>query len=304
MKKEAIYDWARLRNYNPPAAITALASDDTMTGYGRHMFYINHPAVETKAAFNQDCPNNGGEQTIILGCYRTHQMGIYLYSVSDPKFDGVEEVTAAHEMLHAAYERLGQSDKNYVNGLLMDYYRHGLHDKRLLDTVASYQKTEPNAVVDEMHSIFGTEVPNLPPKLEDYYHKYFKDRSQVTAFAAKYQSVFTARKLEAQQLLTQIHFDEQQLVNLKNQIDSMEHNLEVERQNLEPERHSGTDAATYNAQVSAYNQQVSVYRGLVASYNQLIIEHNDLVNQYNAINVQTSQLLQELNSRAPTITTQ
>ena len=35
----------------------------------------------------------------------------YIYNVNDERLNGLKEVTAAHEMLHAAYERLPESDK-------------------------------------------------------------------------------------------------------------------------------------------------------------------------------------------------
>src|SRR5690242_18939791 len=76
----AIYDWYRLRNYSPPAAVISLASQDTMTSYGKHLFYINQPQIiQSVSGFSQSCSEN--EQTIVLGCYHPGEAGIFIYDV-------------------------------------------------------------------------------------------------------------------------------------------------------------------------------------------------------------------------------
>ncbi len=101
-KRDAIYDWWRLHDYAPPAAAVQFADDTTMTAKARTLFYINHPKLEQSVAFNGECPNNS-EKAIVLGCYHPNQNGIFLFMVNDKTLSGVEQVTAAHEMLHAAY---------------------------------------------------------------------------------------------------------------------------------------------------------------------------------------------------------
>ena len=71
----------------------------------------------------------------MLGCYHSNQDGIFLYNVQDARLAGVQQVTAAHEMLHAAYDRLSTKDKNYVDGLLMDYLQERPQDQRIIDTM-------------------------------------------------------------------------------------------------------------------------------------------------------------------------
>jgi hypothetical protein len=112
--RQNIIDWWRLWNYQAPAAIAQLATQDTMTAYARRIFYVNNAALDSKTVFSKQCPNNGGEQTIVLGCYHSNQAGIFLLGVTDPRLNGVEQVTAAHEMLHVA-EKQGRL---YAAGLL------------------------------------------------------------------------------------------------------------------------------------------------------------------------------------------
>lgn len=304
LNRVAIYDWWRLHDYQPSQKVMQLATADTMTDYAKHMFYINRPSILDKAAFNRSCPNDGGEQTIILGCYHDKQTGIFMYSVSDPKLDGVEQVTAAHETLHAVYERLSSKDRAYVDGLLQDYYKNGLKDKRVKETIKSYRKTEPDDVVNEMHSVFGTEVANLPPALEQYYAKYFQDRHKITGFAQRYQQTFVNNQNLGNSYLTQIKDLQQQLRTLKDQIDKEESSLQAESNQLESERRNTTDPGAFNAKVNAYNAEVQSYKNLIVSYNSLIDKHNDLVEKYKNLTTETNQLIQELDSRSSSVSSQ
>ncbi len=298
LNRQNLFDWFALRNYHAPTVVMQLATQDTMTAYGRKIFYVNHPKLDDRATFTSVCPNNGGEHTIVLGCYHGDQGGIFLLTVSDPLLNGVEQVTAAHEMLHAAYDRLSSKDRQHVDAMLMDYYNHDLHDQRLLDTIAAYKKSEPNDVVNEMHSVFGTEVANLPVGLEDYYKRYFTSRQQVAAYAAQYQAEFTSRQAVVKQ-------DDAQLANLKSEIDSTQADLKAklvvimsEQQTLQSERSSG-DIQAYNAGVPGYNRLVDQYNAEVHSLQLLIDQYNALVSARNAIALQEQQLNNELTGATP-----
>jgi hypothetical protein len=297
--EQNILDWWALRNYSAPAVVSQLATQDTMTAYARKIYYVNHPAIDLKSAFNVHCPNDGGEQTIVLGCYHSNQAGIFLLCVNDPRLNGVEQVTAAHEMLHAAYDRLSSSEKNKVDAMLLNYYNHDLHDPRIISTIAAYKRTEPNNVVNEMHSVFGTEIADLPSGLEQYYTRYFTDREKIAAYAAQYQAAFTSRQ-------TAVTTDDNQLNNLKSQIDSSESNLKTmqasidsQQSQLITERNSNINA--YNADVPAYNQQVDVYNNQVTYTQNLIAEYNNLVTSRNSIAFQEDQLIGDLTGNDSTL---
>ncbi len=298
-QRQALYDWWRLRNYTAPANVVALADATSMTAKARHNFYVNHPQVEDKAAFNAHCPANGGEQTIVLGCYIPPQRGIFVYAVDDPQLKGVQEVTAAHEMLHSAYDRLSVKDRTHVDSLLQDFYDHQLHDQRIIDTLNSYKKTEPDDLLNEMHSIFGTEINELPKDLAQYYNQYFIDRGKVLGLAAQYQQAFTSRQ-------AQITSYDAQLKLLKAQIDANQASLTNQSKDLDARRTqlnqllaSGSTAA-YNAQVESFNAQINSYNALIGQTKAQVAEYNDIVNKRNAVAVETRNLSQELNSHLQT----
>lgn len=294
-QRQAIYDYTRLYNYQAPAEVAALAEATTMTDEGRHLFYINHPQLQDKAAFNQSCPNNGGEQTIVLGCYQSPQAGIYLFKVTDPQLNGVEEVTAAHEMLHGAYDRLGSKERQRIDKLLQDYFAT-VQDERLKTIFEAYKKTEPNDIPNEMHSILGTEVASLPAELEVYYQRYFKDRQKVVAYAAQYQGAFTRRK----ELIAQY---DARLQELKQQIEAGQSSLESQSTAISNRRQelnrllAANDSAAYNAQVDSFNSLVQAYNAALSVAKAQINEYNTLVEKRNAVAIETQNLTEQLNSR-------
>lgn len=295
---EALEDWWKLRGYVPSSSIVKLANEDTMTDKARHLFYINHPQlVDDKSQLRQFCPQN--EQTIVLGCYRAVQGGIAIFDVTDQRLSGVEEVTAAHEMLHAAYDRLDKKDKDYVNGLLNDYYMHSLGDNRIAKTIQAYQMSEPNDVVNEMHSIFGTEIASLPVALENYYKKYFNDRSQVTNFSSSYQSVFTQNQQQLDSLKKQIDSTKDQLVANKEEIENEEDSLQTESQRMRSLLSDG-NTEEYNQAVGPYNARVNNLRALINSYNSRVERLNNMIEQYNNLAYNQESLYQSLDTRVQT----
>ena len=293
--QQRLVDYSRLHNYTAPPEVATIATQDTLTPYARKVFYVNHPLIEQKSAFTQSCPDATREQTIVLGCYHGGQSGIYLLNVTDSRLDGVKQVTAAHEMLHAAYDRLSVSDRNNLNAMLNDFYKNKLTDKRILTTIDAYKKSEPNDVVNEMHSIFGTEVAQLPAPLEQYYTKYFTNRNAVTSFSDQYQSEFTMRQAA-------VASADARLAQLKDQIDAARSDLDNKQTEITAKQQSltalrnGNNIAAYNAGVGPYNDLVNAYNAEVQQVRSLIAQYNELVATRNATAVEEDQLVKSLSA--------
>ncbi|HVX48415.1 MAG TPA: hypothetical protein VHA05_03605 [Candidatus Saccharimonadales bacterium] len=293
--RQPLNDWWRLRGYRPPSDISRLADQDTMTPYARRLFYLNNPQlVSSVTSFRKDCPEN--EDAIVLGCYHPGENGIYIYNVKTPDLQGVAQVTAAHEDLHAIYERLSDKDRQHVDSLLQNYYQHGLTNQRVKDEISLYKKTEPNSVLDEMHSTFGTEVDNLPPALETYYKQYFSNRAGIVALSDRYEEAFTDRQ-------AQISQDDQRLAAMKEQIDSQQAALQSQLQKLnDTQDHlkallDAGQTEEYNAGVPDYNSQVQSYNGSVAALRSSIASYNQLVKARNVIAQQLTDLDKALDTR-------
>ena len=284
VNRQSLIDWWRLRGYTPPSSVVSLANEDTMAPYTRHLFYLNRPQLlPTVTSFRVHCPEN--LNTIVLGCYHPDQDGIFIYNVADPTLAGVQQVTAAHEVLHAVYARLSTQARTNLDTELTDYYQHGLNDSLVKAEVKLYQQTEPNDVMDEMSCTFGTEVANLPPNLEAYYRQYFSNRTVIVAYEQKYETAFSAREAQIKQYDSQLSQMKSQISSLQSQLTAAHANLNTQLANLASLRSSGNVAAynagvpTYNSLIDSYNANVQMISKLVSQYNQLVATRNQLAGQ-------------------------
>lgn len=295
MQRDAIADWWKLRDYTPPANIVRLADDATMTDLGKHLFYVNHPVLEDKKAFNDHCSDHS-EETAVLGCFHGDRQGIYLYAVTDNRLEGVRQVTAAHEMLHQAYERLAGNERERIGKLLQDFYDNGLKEEDVKAKIDSYKKDNNADLTNEMHSIFGSEVRDLPAELESYYKQYFTNRLKVVAFGEAYQSEFTRRVELVEQY-------DAQLADLKAKINTNRSDLSAKLAYLDSKEKevnqdlSNQDQAKYQADVRAYNQMVEAYNTQLAQTRRLISSYNDIVEKRNDLAIQEKQLQEAIDSR-------
>lgn len=293
---QSIFDWWRLRNYQPPARISALAQNTTMTDKARRLFYVYRPSLADKSTFAQHCQSY--EQSIVLGCY-SQINGIYIYDVPDERLKGVHEVTAAHEMLHAAYDRLSTKEKHRIDALTAQAFAN-VNNERIKNAVDSYRQRSSDIVPNELHSIMATEVLTLPPELETYYQQYFKDRSHVVNYSETYEAVFSERKQKV------ADFDAR-LVDLRAEIDAAEKALTSQEAALNQERSridgllAANQYSQYNAAVGPFNKKVQTYNALISSTESKIDQYNMLVQERNAIAVEEQDLMQALDSRIKTI---
>lgn len=294
LQRQGIYDWFRLRGYTPSAEIAQMATDTTMTDGAKHMYYVNHPELKDRSNFSTFC-DVSTEQTVVLGCYKSGQQGIYLLRVTNAELAGIQQVTAAHEMLHAVYERLSSDERKRVDGLLQDYYQNQLSDQTIKETIDAYKTTEPDDLINEMHSIFATQIADLPDELEEYYKQYFADRQKVVQYYDAYRQAFQSRQEQIKQYDTQLD-------SLKKQIDELEALVKVQQAELDSrratlERHqSNGNAEAYNAGVDGFNALVVRYNGNVSKLQSLITQHNQLVETRNGIAFEERQLVESLQS--------
>ena len=274
-QRRNISDWYKLSNYNAPSSISSLATQDTFTPYAKKLFYINQPVLISGAEFRNKCPNSDPTSSEILGCYHPIMNGIYLYIVNEPTLNGVEQVTAAHEMLHAAWARLGSADKEKLTKELNDFYNNDLTDPTVKKEIAIYQKTEPGFVADEMNSTFSTECASLTPSLENYYKSLFVNRQAVVSFSNGYKQVFKNYQ-------NQIKSDDAQLNSLKITINNNISNITSQLSSIKALR-AQMDNLLSSGSIDKYNQDVLVYNQQIQGYNSLISQTQSLISQYNSL---------------------
>jgi uncharacterized protein YdcH (DUF465 family) len=283
-----ITDSIELARYTPPKAVAELAQQTKMNDNGRRTFYLNKPTIEAKKVGLNFCKKNGAEKTVILGCYVSNK-GIFIQEVTDPRLAGVMQVTAAHEMLHAVYHQLSESEKTQLNKELHQVYDN-LQNTRIKKLLEIYKNQDPTVVDSELHSILGTEVSTLSPALEKHYANYFADRATVVAYAQKYEQTFAQIIDKADALDKQLKAMKTSMESKKSAVENESSSIEQQRTQLDQIRSSGnvdeynSRLSSFNQKVNSYNQQVQVLKEEIANYNKLVSSYNDLSSEEKSLN--------------------
>jgi uncharacterized coiled-coil DUF342 family protein len=200
LNRQYVTDQITVWSYEPSQAVQTINTRVGFSDKGSFYFYANRPDVAEASQFNQGCPRQEPSSPI-LGCYTGSR--IFIYDITNEKLNGIEEVTAAHEMLHGAWDRLNNEERTRLTTLLRDEYtKHASGD--LAERIAYYERNEPGQVVNELHSILPTEVKDLSPELEKYYAQYFEDRQKVVALHDQYSSVLKDLNTQAQALFDEL----------------------------------------------------------------------------------------------------
>lgn len=196
-----IVDQITVWRYPPGPSVSSLAIHSGMNDRGTFLFYASRPQIETRESFNTHCKRRA-EKTAILGCYDGRQ--IFIYDIKDARLDGIQEVTAAHEMLHAAYERMSDTKKHHVAGMI-DTAMAEVQNESLIARLKVYDKTEPGERYNELHSMLGSEAGKLPAELSRYYDQYFSDRQAVVKKFKAYEQVFAGLEMKQKDLSSQLN---------------------------------------------------------------------------------------------------
>lgn len=288
-----IRDYLALRGYDPPAEVVSLADETTMLDDSRRLFYVTHPKLTDPNEFNQHCREN--EHTIVLGCYVPKDTAIYLLDVEDERLSGVKQVTAAHEFLHIAYERLSGREKSRINKLLEKAYED-LDNTRVIETIELYRKQDASVVLNEMHSILGTEVRKLPTDLELYYGQYFGDRTKIVAFSERYEQAFTERRNAVRDYDTKLQSLKTKINSLSVQLENTDKQLKSTRDHMNNLKAQGK-TSEYNAAVPEYNKKVVAYNADIDRLQDMVKEYNAIVQARNAVAAEEAELVDAIDSR-------
>jgi hypothetical protein len=253
LNRQFVIDQLTVWSYTPSSAIATIEERSEFTDKGRFYFYTTQPVVATQEDFNRHCPRQEVGSPI-LGCY-TGTGQIYIYDITNERLDGIEEVTAVHEMLHAAWHRLSADEQATITSQLEAAYQK-ITDQELQDRMAYYERTEPGEYVNELHSILGTEVADLGTELEAYYESYF-DRATVLGHHEKYDSVYKELYGRADELYALMG---ELSVSIESRLTAYD-----------------TSSAQLTADISAFNERASA--GQFSSMAQFNNERNALINR-------------------------
>lgn len=195
MNRQHIVDQWLVWNFDTTPTIESYVDRSTMTDHAEFLFKASTPSVATAERFNSVCSNHE-EGSGVLGCYLSEPKTITLFDITDARLDGMEEVVASHEMLHAAWDRMSDDEHARLTVMLEAEEAKLADDADFVARMEFYDRTEPREHVNELHSIIGTEVADLAPALEQYYAQYFSNRAALVALHAQSNVVF--EQIEAQ----------------------------------------------------------------------------------------------------------
>lgn len=282
--------------FKPGEEVKVIHDDLGLTSDGSDLFYSSSPVIEDGEQFNASC--SSAERTAaILGCY--YKRTIYIYNVTNTELVRAKDVSAAHEMLHAAYERLNIIDRSHVDSMLQVEYAKQKNNSELQKLMDYYKQAEPGALTNELHSILGTTIASLSPDLEAYYRRYFTDRQKIVAMNNAYSNVFTTIENRANELTAKVDVMQPQLkADLATyNTDITQLNEDISAFNSRAQNNYFTTQAAFNAAQRALtirindmnarrsdiNTRVTEYNGYVAELKQLSVKVNELNSSINGI---------------------
>ena len=278
--QDMLLDWLNVKPQASSPDIERLATATAMTRSAQRIFYRQDPTIEQRREFLKTCskvPVKG----VMMGCYsRRGSVGkIAIQVVTEPRLQGMMEVTAAHEMLHAAYDKFSQSERDRLTPLLESAVTR-VKDERLLKVLNQYKADDRERYLNELHSHLGTEISNLgEPELEKYYQKYFTNRQQTVSFAVKAGSTLRVIDERAEVLKPEIDRLEIDLKARRVELDSTESQSKSSSQRLE-EQSSALSQIRENAENGLANVDRST--GLIAEFENQRTRFNDAVEVHNA----------------------
>lgn len=294
-QRQNVVDAIQYYQYTPTPAVSSVAADAGLTDDAMFTFYATRPSIESSDIFNQHCERREPDSPI-LGCYAANR--IYIFDISDERLKGIKVVTAAHELLHAEYERLPDAEKRRLQPLLEAAYG-SVDDEKLDARMKYYEKTEPGQSINELHSIVGTEFETISPELETYYARFFKDRAALVALHKQVESTFESLSEEADGLVSQIEKLAFQINADTDQYnrDTEALNQAVQSFNARAGRSGGfTTQAEFQAARQALVSQsnaLSVYRQRIQSN---ITQYKTLLAKLETINAESTSLNESLDS--------
>jgi hypothetical protein len=276
-----------------PKAITAIADATGMSDAGRLIFLASTPKVEKADSFNEDC---SVESEGTLGCFDGHD--IYIYRVTDPRLQGTIEVTGAHEMLHAAYQRLSDDERSKVDALVAQAVDALPDDDPVFRDMQSYPKEQ---WPDEWHSRLGTEFADLPAALEAHYDRYFDHRSKVLALDKKSTALLDQLETQLQALAAEVDALDAEVTKRSDAYDAAlaAYDDDVAAFNEKADAGEFGNQAEFDAARAALVTRQKNLETERTALNAQVDHYNDLVDQLTTLDADYADLYQSLDSTDP-----
>lgn len=294
--QQRIADQFAVWQFEPSASLELYVTESGMSDEGKFLFYASNPTIQSNPTFNSTC-SNVEEDFGVLGCYFPSQKTIYLFDVTDDRLAGIEEVVAAHEMLHAAWDRTSAEERARLTPLLEAEAARMKDDPDFATTLEFYAKTEPGERSNELHSIIGTKFSELSPELEEHYAEYFSDRSAVVALHIKSDAVFTAQQDASKKLVGQLDALRVSIDADYGSYNSGYDNLnrDIDDFNARADNGDFSSAEQFNNERAFLIERQDSLNALYDAIEADVSTYDDMVKQLEALNATISELNKSIN---------
>ena len=132
-----ISDKRKAAEFQPSPEVENLVSKMRLTEKAQAILYASSPQLKAKEAFNGICGHDGDPRAYVAGCYYKINDEEYIDVYDSGKdaselqnayynYENSKIVTLAHEMMHAAYSRLSENDKEWIDFELNKIYSNNL----------------------------------------------------------------------------------------------------------------------------------------------------------------------------------
>ena len=291
LNQRAVLDIFAGMGYQPSSEMVEIREKLGLTGKGARIFNASRPVLQEKQEFNQNCREIENELAI-LGCYRDDK--IYVYNIMDEELAGIRELTTAHELLHAVYERMSDEEKSKWQGELANVYQN--NQDILGEEIGLYDDGERQ---EELYVRVGTEISDLPEELERHYGEIFANQDKIVGYYNNYIGVFREIEEKLESLQTEVNA-------LSSEIEVKTHEYETLAESLDreiSEFNSCAETANCFSSVAVFEkrwvelvEKQAAFESLYEEINGLIVKHNEMVEEYNEYALHGRELNMVINS--------
>lgn len=291
-----VQDWWSSLQYDEPERVAEIRKDLALTGKGERIFLATQPAVEEAESFNEHC-NSHRKDVSLLGCYTNDKM--YIYQVDREELQDSNKVTAAHELLHAAWARMSSAERERLERSLRIIQRQ--YRDWAKDELSLYDEEEQ---MEELYTRVGTKLREIPDELEEHYREYFTDRLKIVEFYETYQAPFekirqTNEKLKAEIDKLGVEISEKR-AEYSSRLEGLQAGVNEFNACAEQEG-CFKSLEEFNQRKAQLKQEESALNKLREDVNQQIDQNNKLVQEYNVNQMALGELNDALNSNMETL---
>ncbi|MBR3252499.1 hypothetical protein IKF84_00275 [Candidatus Saccharibacteria bacterium] len=277
--------------YRPTDEMVEIRESLGLTGTGARIFNASMPVLQEKQEFNSNCREVENESAI-LGCYRDER--IFVYNIVDEELPGIRELTAAHELLHAVYDRMSGEDKSKWRNDLIAVYQE--NQDILGEEIDLYNDSEKQ---EELYVRVGTEITDLPSELEKHYAEIFEDQDKIVGYYNSYIKVFREIEAKLESLYGEITgLDEKIAAKTSEYEASLEAlNSEIaEFNNCAATANCFSSTYVFNKRRAELLGKKEALEGLYDEISALIDQYNGLIEEYNKLALHGQMLNMAINS--------